>query len=88
MTEERLFPCSGFGRGGFPSRYPAEDGRARKAVQAEASRGFAATIEAGDHLPVNIHNLALYSDLQTGKGIVEDRSGPGRIEWRFVDLEL
>ena len=54
----------------------------------EAPGRFAATVQAGNHLPLHIHHLALLVDPQTGARVMHQRRGPGGIEWRRLDLVL
>jgi hypothetical protein len=44
--------------------------RTGQAMQAEAPGGFVAAIEAGDHLAMQIHHLAVAIDPQPGAAVV------------------
>ena len=60
-------------------------GAARQAVHAETAGGFAARVEAGDHLAPQIHHLAARVDAQAGARVVQHRRAPGGVERRFGD---
>src|ERR1700690_437566 len=61
-------------------------GRTRQTMLTEAACRLAAAIQARNDLTVHIHDLAMRIDAQTGSGVVNDRSGPGGMEWRSGDF--
>ena len=52
----------------------------------EATGRFAATVQAGDHLAKHVHYLALRVDPEASARVVDERRGPGGVEWRRPDF--
>ena len=54
-------------------------------MKAEAARGFAAAVKAGNDLAIHIDDLAGGIDAQAGARVVDDRGCPSRVEGWFLD---
>src|SRR6266851_1812714 len=68
------------------ARETSEHRDPRQPMQREPAGRLARRIQTVDHVAAHVHDLAFRIDSESRLGVVDDRSGPCRVERRRVDL--